>query len=299
MMRKGCLLIVFMTMAMTAMGQWPLDEMTWILHRDTNHIRTIRTYAVDTLTGTRQLKLTEYFDRYGYRDDSTCHNEYDDQGRLTMTESYQWVSSTVGANPHRETIWRCSLTYSPDGAVQHIKTENYTREGTMNHRDMILLSRKLHPRFGLTECTYYLGAFDTIRFRREYDDSGHLLSTYCDIENLNGYHDTRYFYDASGRIVAQKNIYYEAWDTLDYHYDSHGVLTSQTGHMYEIDMEAEVTITFRPDGTRQESIEHWTSYEDASEPFYDYSHSRYDERGVLVYYKSPEGITEFEIEYWE
>jgi hypothetical protein len=69
--------------------------------------------------------------------------------------------------------------------------------------------------------------------------------------------------------------------------------------MYEIDMEAEVTITFRPDGTRQESIEHWTSYEDASEPFYDYSHSRYDERGVLVYYKSPEGITEFEIEYWE
>ena len=178
--------MVFMTMAMTAMGQWPLDEMTWILHRDTNHIRTIRTYAVDTLTGTRQLKLTEYFDRYGYRDDSTCHNEYDDQGRLTMTESYQWVSSTVGANPHRETIWRCSLTYSPDGAVQHIKTENNTREGTMNHRDMILLSRTLHPRFGLTECTYYLGAFDTIRFRREYDDSGHLLSTYCDIENLNG-----------------------------------------------------------------------------------------------------------------
>ena len=87
--------MVFMTMAMTAMGQWPLDEMTWILHRDTNHIRTIRTYAVDTLTGTRQLKLTEYFDRYGYRDDSTCHNEYDDQGRLTMTESYQWVSSIV------------------------------------------------------------------------------------------------------------------------------------------------------------------------------------------------------------
>ncbi|MBQ6683422.1 MAG: hypothetical protein IJM74_04905, partial [Bacteroidales bacterium] len=272
---------------------------TWLIHRDTNHIRTIRTYAVDSLTGTRQLKLTEHFDRYGYRDDSTCHNEYDDQGRLTMTESYQWVSPTTCANPHRETIWRCSITYSPDGTVQHIKTENYTGEGTMEQHDMILLSRKEHPRFGLTECIYYLGAFDTIRFRREYDDAGHLLSTYCDIENLNGYHDTRYFYDASGRLVAQKNTYYESWDTLDYHYDSHGVLTSQTGHIYEIDMGAEVTVTFRPDGTRQESIARWTSYEDASELFYDYSHSRYDERGVLVYNKSPEGINEFEIEYWE
>lgn len=290
--------MVFMTMAVTAMGQWPLDEMTWILQRDTNHIRTIRTYAVDSLTGTRQLKLTEHFDRYGYRDDSTCRNEYDGQGRLTMTESYQWVSPTEGAMPQRETCWRCRLTYSPDGTVQHIKTENYTREGTMEQRDMILLSQKEHPRFGLTECIY-LGAVDTIRFRRKYDDAGHLLSTYCDIENLTGYHDTRYFYDASGRLVAQRNIYYEAWDTLDYHYDSHGVLTSQTGRMYEIDMEAEVVIGFRPNGTPQEKTEHWTLYEDASEPFHDYSHFRYDERGVLVYYKSSEGITEFEIEYWE
>ena len=64
-------------------------------------------------------------------------------------------------------------------------------------------------------------------------------------------------------------------------------------------MEAEVVIAFRPDGTPQEKTEHWTLYEDASEPFHDYSHFRYDERGVLVYYKSSEGITEFEIEYWE
>ena len=95
--------------------------------------------------------------------------------------------------------------------------------------------------------------------------------------------------------MASRTFYYESWDTLDYHYDADGVLVSQTGKLYDLDMEADVTITFRPDGTRKERREHWINYEDPT----DISDEiiRYDERDEIVYEKGPWGITEYEIEY--
>ena len=141
-----------------------------------------------------------------------------------------------------------------------------------------------------------LGGGDTLRFSREYAPDGRLLHEYCDDEG-DGYRDCVFYYDASGRIVANRTYYYESWDTLDYNYDANGVLVSQTGKLYDLGMEADVTIIFRPDGTRRERRERWVSYEEPSDTSDEYY--RYDEHDVLVYEKAPWGITEYEIEYWE
>lgn len=304
MMKKVSLLILLVATAMTAWGQDPSVELPWLPKRDTNHIRTVRTYAVDSVTGVRQLRRTEHYDRHGYLEDTTCRNIYDAQGRLVMAEVYNWVSTSDNPMRRLEIEWRYNITYSSDGAVQHIRKENFSfnAAGVWNHD---LLSRKEHPRFGMTECVY-LSKFsrwewvDTIRFLREYDDAGRLLRNFCDMEGVSDYYDTRYYYDSSGRIIACATTYYESLDTFVYHYDSYGIITSKTGHIFDLGMEAEVTVTFRPDGTLLEKQEHWTSdglYDDI--PFKENHLVRYDERGVPVYWKGPAGIIEFEIEYWE
>ena len=123
-----------------------------------------------------------------------------------------------------------------------------------------------------------------------------MLHEYCDDEG-SGYRDRNLFYDASGRIVASRTYYYESWDTLDYNYDANGVLVSQTGKLYDLGLEADVTITFRPDGTRKERREHWINYDDPMDIADEYY--RYDEHDVLIYAKTPMDIIEYEIEYWE
>ncbi len=260
----------------------------------TKHIKETRTYSIDTLTGARKLKHTEHYDRHGYSADTAYRNVYDDQGRLVLQETYQWVSSSANPISRREVASRYSIEYAADGIVHHVKSESFGKyhEGVSEYH---LYSHKVHPRFGLTECVY-LGGSDTLRFLREYDADGRLLHEYCNDEG-SGYRDCNFFYDASGRIVASRTYYYESWDTLDYNYDASGVLISQTGKLYDLGMEADITITFRPDGTRKERREHWINYEDPTDISVEII--RYDERDVIVCEKGPWGITEYEIEYWE
>lgn len=287
-------MMLFVTMVASAMGQGLLPELPCFPRRNNENIKVIRLFSVDTLTGARELVHTELYDRHGYSTDSAYRNVYDDQGRLVLHETYSWVSTSANPILHREVSSRCSIEYAADGIVQHAKTERFSKynEGVEEYN---LLSHKVHPRFGYTECVYLSGN-DTLRFLREYASDGRLLHEYF-ADGGPGYCDRFFFYDASGRIVASRTYYYESWDTLDYNYDANGVLVSQTGKLYDLDMEADVTITFRPDGTRLERRDHWVSYEDPSDTSDEYC--RYDEHDVLVCEKGPWGVTEYEIEYWE
>ena len=300
-MKKAGLILLFFAMFLPAMGQEPLMDLPYFPSRTTKHFKVIRTYSVDTLTGARKLKNTEHYDRHGYCSDSAYHNVYDAQGRLVLHETYQWVSSSANPMPRREVSSRCNIEYGADGIVQHVKREGFGKyhEGVSEYH---LYSHKVHPRFGLTECVYVIHwgkeYRDTLRYLWEYDSAGRMLHEYCN-DGVDGYHDRTLFYDASGRIVASRTYYYESWDTLDYNYDANGVLVSQTGKLYDLDMEADVTITFRPDGTRKERPEHWKIYDDPTDTEPSDEYYRYDEHDVLIYTKDPMGITEFEIEYWE
>ena len=298
-MKKAGLILLFVAMVLPAMGQWALMDLPYFPTHTAKPIKVIRTYSIDTLTGARMLKHTEYYDRHGYSADTAYRNVYDDLGRLVLHETYQWVSSSANPMPRREMMSRCSIEYAADGIVQHVKHESFGKyhEGVSEYQ---LYSHKVHPRFGLTECVYVIDwgkeNIDTLRYLCEYDSAGRMLHEYCSDEGV-GYRDRKLFYDALGRIVASRTYYYESWDTLDYNYDANGILVSQTGKMYDLDMEADVTITFRPDGTRKERREHWINYDDPMDISDEYY--RYDERDVLVYAKSPMGIIEYEIEYWE
>ncbi len=298
-MKKAGLILLFVAMVLPAMGQWALMDLPYFPTHTAKPIKVIRAYSIDTLSGARMLKHTEYYDRHGYSADTAYRNVYDDLGRLVLHETYQWVSSSANPMPRREMMSRCSFEYAADGIVQHVKRESFGKyhEGVSEYQ---LYSHKVHPRFGLTECVYVIDwgkeYSDTLRYLCEYDSVGRMLHEYCNDEG-DGYRDRKLFYDALGRIVASRTYYYESWDTLDYNYDANGILVSQTGKMYDLDMEADVTITFRPDGTRKERREHWINYDDPMDISDEYY--RYDERDVLVYAKSPMGIIEYEIEYWE
>lgn len=291
--------MLFVTMVVSAMGQGLLPELPCFPRRNNENIKVIRSFSVDTLTGARELVHTELYDRHGYSADTAYRNVYDDLGRLVLHETYQWVSSSANPMPRREMMSRCSIEYAADGIVQHVKRESFGKyhEGVSEYQ---LYSHKVHPRFGLTECVYVIDwgkeYSDTLRYLCEYDSAGRMLHEYCNDEGV-GYRDRNFFYDASGRIVASRTVYYESWDTLDFNYDANGVLISQTGNTYDLDMEADVTITFRPDGTRKERRDHWVSYEDPSDTSDEYC--RYDEHDVLVCEKGLWGVTEYEIEYWE
>ena len=301
MMKKAGLILLFVAMVLPVMGQGALMDLPYFPSHTTKFIKAIRTYSIDTLTDARKLKRTEYYDRYGYSADTAYRNVYDNQGHLVLHETYQWVSSSANPMPRREMMSRCSIEYAPDGIVQHVKRESFGKyhEGVSEYH---LYSRKVHPRFGLTECVYVIDwgkeYSDTLRYLCEYDSAGRMLHEYCNDEG-SGYRDRNLFYDASGRIVASRTYYYESWDTLDYNYDANGVLVSQTGKMYDLDLEADVTITFRPDGTRKERREHWKIYDDPTNTEPSDEYYRYDERDVLIYAKTPMGIIEYEVEYWE
>ena len=298
-MKKVGLILILVAMFLSAKGQDQLLDLPYFPSHTLEHIKVKRTYSVDTLTGERKLIHTERYDRHGFSADTSCRNVYDERGRLIMQETYHWISSSSNPMPRREISWRCSIEYNSDGAVKYVKHESFGKycEGVT---ECFLVSHKEHPLSGLTECVYSIGwgegYQDTLRFSREYDADGHLLHEYCSDEG-SGYRDKNFFYDASGRIVASRTYYYESWDTLDYNYDVNGALISQTGKLYELDMEADVTITFRPNGTRRERKEHWIVYSDPTQESDELF--LYDEHDVLVYEKTPRGILEYEIEYWE
>ena len=309
-MRKRPFILLILCMVcniMPAMAQDPEMDLPWLPYRDTCGIRTIRNYKVDTLTGERKLLWTDHYDRHGFKYDSTDVLVYDAQGRLT-----EFVQHGTTYIPDNKT-WRCKITYASDGTVQRIE-DVYPQDSP--YQTYELLTHKTHPKYGLLDYTFRRTItisddhveVDTVFFRREYDAQGHLLH-----EEKNGtvytdfFSDIIYRYDTSGRRIAQRGYYYEAWDTMDCQYDAQGVLTGMKGTSYSLDMEAEVVTRCRPDGTPIESWEYWRVYEaDPEKPTetklsddYEVYYTRYDSRGKIVYQKDSSGIMEYEIEYWK
>ena len=297
-MKRLCIILLLAAAFLPAVAQDPLVDLPWLPTRDTNHIRTIRTYKVDTLTGQRKLLSTEHYDRHGYDSGESYRMTYDRQGRLTGWESLSTRWPINDPKPRIIPATTYTLAYDAAGTVQYIRNVYYDT----NVVEYRLINKEVHPRYGLIEYKYVrrvsgLDWTDTVYIRREYDNTGRMLREHCHDDGGDAYHEYSFFYDASGRLIACRNYYYEAWDTLDFNYASDGTLISQTGKMYDLDMEADVTISFRPDGMRQERREHWVNYSDPDDISDEYM--RYDQRGVLVYWKSPQGVTEYEIEYWE
>ena len=313
-MRKRSFILLILCMMgyiMPVVAQDQQVDLPWLPYRDTNGIRTIRNYKVDTLTGERKLLWTDHYDRHGFKYDSSDVLVYDSQGRLT--EYVQYRTTYIPDNtPRVYESWRCKISYAPDGAVQRVENL-YPQSGSHTYE---LLTHKRHPKYGLLDYTFRRTynregkdiEVDTVFFRREYDAQGHLLhEEWYSIEFDDNFSDITYRYDASGRRIAMRGYYYEFSDTLDYLYDAQGVLTGMKGVYYDLGLEAEVEIRCRPDGTRIDAKEYWRVYEDdpdnpegfrLSEPYANYK--RYDDRGMLIYEKDdPSGILEYEIEYWE
>ncbi len=290
------------------MAQDPLVDLPWFPHRDTNNIRTILMYAIDTATGERRLVYTERYDRNGFLYDTADRMVYDRRGRLTEYISYKWVSTSADPMPKAEPDWHFYATYAADGSVQHIRNVYYAWQDSMVYT-YSLIHRKVHPQYGLLDYTFrrtYKHSqvdreeVDTVYLRREYDDHGHLLheeSVYGELDA--GFSDIRYTYDAFGRRLTEVDEYYEYSDSSYYHYDEHGVLTHKTGKAYDIEIEGDFTILCRPDGTSREKWFYWDQENEAGAKSVYYT--RFDERGNVVYTKSSDSqiVNEFEIEYWE
>ena len=295
---------------MSAFAQDPQVELPWMPERDTNHIRTIKAYLIDTITGTRNLNYTIHYDQHGFITNSLNSLIYDSQGRLIeYIEPIEYMDSIKILPSYN----RYKITYTPDGVVQRIEIKFFDSSYSIYE----LLTHETHPKYGLINytflCTNKYGetdkVVDTAFFRREYDTKGHLIHEEWNTTNyyFGNFSNITYRYDDSGRRIAQRGYYHECSDTLNYIYDAQGVLTGMEGILYDLDLEADVIIRCRPDGTRIEAWEYWYSYEEDpndSEKIKrsddnDIYHMRYDDRGVLIYMKYPMGITEFEIEYWE
>lgn len=306
------ILLAFCALAsiVPAAAQDPMVDLPWTPFRDTTGLRTLRTYRIDTLTGERKLICTDHYDRHGFLTDSLDRLVYDAQGRLTEYVNMGYTYLPDNVSRLRES-WRCNITYGADGTVQRIENE-YPEDSA--HVTYELLTHKVHPKYGLLEYSFrcsgtYEDYIDTVFFRREYDAQGHLLwevfNSTIGFEFDNTY-DIRYYYDASGRRIASRGYYYESSNSMNYVYNAQGVLTGIKGIIYDLGMEADVEILYRPDGSYIERWEYWYDYEtDYEEPGIrrlsakpEVYYYRYNEKGQVIYEKDP-GIIEYEREYWE
>lgn len=302
------ILLAFCAMAsiVPAAAQDPMVELPWIPTRDTHGIRTLRAYRVDTLTGERKLICTDHYDRHGFKYDSLDRLVYDAQGRLTeyVNMGYTYLPDNV---VRLRESWRCNITYGPDGTVQRIE-DLYPTDSSRTVYE--LLSHKVHPQYGLLDYTFRRitdDNVDTAFFRREYDAQGHLVHEEYNCSSMDDFFiNVIYRYDASGRRSVSRGSYYESADSMNYVYDAQGVLTRMKGVCYELDMEAETEVNYRPDGTRSEEWQYWRQYVDDPDKPSSFKLSddvitcyrRYDSRDVLVYEKYDSFITEYEVDYW-
>lgn len=291
-----------------ALAQDSQVELRWLPERDTNGIRTIRSYSVDTLTGARELMWTKHYDRHGFLANPADLLTYDAHGRLIK---YITFGDFDGEQVPTET---CNITYAPDGTVQRI--EQVSDYSSITYE---LLTHKTHPKYGLLDYTfrrkytsnYSNDDFDTVFIRREYDAQGHLLKEEQGPDGREGYRNISYRYDASGRRIASSGIYYELADTVDYLYNDQGVLTGMKGLWYDdVGGEGEIVVSCHPDGTPIEKREYYRDelewdpetgeVKRPDKPAVLFYIERYDNRGVLIYSKDywSKTVTEYEIEYW-
>ena len=304
---KRIMLILLLAASTSAVAQQVV--LPWMPGRDTNHIRTIRHYRYDTVTHERKLHFTDNYDRHGYYVAPHIVHTYNDQGLLTQCASTHETSSTATPMAKTDTgeVW--DIRYSPDGVVQRVIYKSYGYGYVKDTTTMIyeLISHKVHPVFGWLDYTFKYGYtsssrkddvwYDTFYIRREYDDNGRLLRQYNNWED--SYEDISYHYRPDGRVEYRVGYYYESWDSLSYHYDANGVLTHMTGKLYDLDMEADVTIRCQPDGRRIEERQVWRAYDQEGESIENFD---YDSHGQLLraYIKGrKDPYIDCEIDYWE
>ena len=299
----GLFILSVFAFALNAMGQ---DNLPWLPNRDTNHIHTLRTYLIDSTTGERRLIKQEEFDRHGYKTSPNIILSYDEQGRLTRRVELSKVTRVGTGEVRMDTVEVHNIHYSPDGKVDAFTWVQPQGEyATVN--TYRLVPTKKNPR--CIEQAYYHTwnhtrhsevYTDTVRWLRCYDENGRIVSEEqvdYGSEDLD-YSNVYYTYDSLGRISTCKGYYYEYSDSLSYHYDGEGYLTGMTGKGWDATMECDIVIRCRPDGTQAESWMLWRDVLDsnvADENVY----SRYDERGVMIYYKDNRLHYECEVEYWE
>lgn len=311
---KNFLFIFMILSSLCAMAQGPQVVLSWMPTRDTNHIKAIRYYKYDTVTLERTLNYTENYDRHGYQTHPLTKLTYNDQGLLTRRVTLRERFSAANPMGWIDTANICDITYSPNGVIQRIKTVRYgyyhDPEDDTVVVDYELVSHQTHPAYGLQDytfkCCYNTNSrkrvwCDTVYLRREYDDYGRLLKQYSnyedDHENLN------YHYRVDGRVDYRVCYYYESWDSLSYHYDANGLLTHMTGRLYDLDMEADVTIRCQPDGRRIEERQVWYIYEDDGLSAIGTTElHEYDSHGLLLRSRiigSKVPYFDREIDYWE
>ena len=289
--------------ALSTMGQ---DNLPWLPNRDTNHIRTLRTYLIDSSTGKRRLIKQEEFDQHGYE---TCPNitlTYDELGRLTRRVELTKVTSVSTGEVRMDTVEVYDIQYSPDGKVntctlvqaQGEYATIITYRLVPTEKNPCCIEQTYYHTRNFTRHTEVYS--DTVRWRRCYDEEGRIVSEETDdyyLEDLD-YCNVYYTYDRLGRKATCRRDYYEYSESLSYHYDLEGNLYGMTGKGWDATMECDIVVRFRPNGTQAESWNHWR---DVLEPDVadENVHRRYDERGVMIYYKDNRLQYECEVEYWE
>lgn len=252
----------------SAFAQDTQVELPWLPKRDTNHIRTIKVYLIDTITKTRNLNYTIHYDQHGFETDSFNSLTYDSKGRLIefITRIKVWPYNQP--EPIIKDFEKYKISYTPDGVVQRIENTYLSDSSSYTYE---LLTHKTHPKYGLINYTFLRTytdkemntVADTVFFNREYDIQGHLThEEWYSSDYTDNCSDITYRYDNDGRRIAKRGYYYECSDTLDYIYDAHGLLTGMKGIFYDLDMEADIIIHCRPDGTKIEAWEHLYSYEE-------------------------------------
>lgn len=301
-MRGIMVLSVVMLMALVAVGQ-PAGTgkaevvLPWLPVRDTHHIHLLHSRIENTTTGELTMK-TEAYDRSGYLVDSLTRNVYDEHGRLREQVRIGWDETRM----RQDTSLLWHVDYDADGTVRRIRN---VYDGGRGEFVYDLIAHRVHSQFGLLEYAFRrenqygdMRYLDTVYLRRSYDSTGHLLHEECKggLYSMDVF-DIRYSYDTAGRMVSRVGLYYESSDSLHYHYDAQGVLTGVTGKDYDLGMEAEVTITCWPDGIPRERIARWNTYEEGDDDE-SVDYTRYDRRGVVVYFRSGNFIFTYDIDYW-
>ena len=299
----GLILISTFLPTLAQTNWWDFGRL-YMPSRDTNNIRIIREYGIDS-TGKRTLMdITEY-DRHGYQTNPYIKLTYNDKGQLIHRLELIEVGSVKNPIPHLDTSTTCDISYNAQGQPEAIRWVYYLSDTYVSHALVQYsedsLCQKLRYR------TTIIRPQDTFTYTatalyRCFDNQGRLIQFGNDeIYAEESYFHINYTYDNEGRIATRQGGYYEDSDSLVYHYDSNGKLTSITGIAYSTEGEVDILIHCRPDGTRKEEWRHYRNiYDDTLHSESD-DHILYDTHGNITRWKSDElnTIFEYEIEYWE
>lgn len=301
MIRRNALLgLILISTFLPALAQtnwnigWP-----YMPPRDTNHIRIIREYRIDS-TGKRTLTYITEYDRHGYQTNPNIKLTYNDKSQLI-----HWLKPNNDTTmPQYYQSETCDISYNAIGQPETIlwvycgSDTNYVSHKLVQYSEDSLCQKlryhttSIRPR---DTFTYTANAF-----YRCFDNQGRLIQ-YGNDEYYaeESFFRINYTYDNAGRITTCQGQYWENADSLAYHYDSNGKLTKITGTAYFPEGETDILIHCWPDGTRKEK---WQRYRDTHDNIIvSDDHLLYNTRGNIIRWESGYINTtfEYEIEYWE